>query len=91
MGFRGWLILAGRDVFEAVLADPDGFDVALWPGDSDGCESLLEAAAIAYEMRAGKPMRPKKAPLLELTGADWEEHEFAARLPRIAAAVGWED
>ena len=77
-------------MFKSVLADPDGFDVALFPGDTDGCESLLEAAEIAYELRAGKPMRPLKRTAATLSGPAIEEREFAAALPRVAAAMEWD-
>jgi hypothetical protein len=87
MGFRAWLILQGRAVFEATLKNPDAFNIELFQSDSDGCESILEAPAIAYELRAGKPFPPTKTPLLALTGPEIDEDAFAAALPRIAAAL----
>ena len=55
--FRGWLILQGRKVFEATLADPDSFDVALYHGESGGMDELRDAAPTANEWREAKPMK----------------------------------
>ena len=85
--FRGWLILQGRAVFEATLADPDGFDTRLHHGSAGGMDALRDAAPIAYDLREGKAMPPVKSKLLKLTGAKAEEHDFAQLLPRVAAAV----
>jgi len=85
--FRGWLILQGRVVFEATLADPDGFDVALHGGEASGMDALREAAAAAYDLREGRAMRPVKIPPMTLGGPEIEEHEFAVHLPLVAAAI----
>lgn len=85
--FRGWLILQGRKVFEGALANPDGFDVTLHNGMAGGMNGLRDAAPIAYEMRQGKAMKPVKMPLLEVSGPEIAEEDFAAALPRIAALV----
>ncbi len=87
--FRGWLILQGRAVFEAALAAPDDFDVTRHHGAAGGMDALRDAAPLAYELREGKPMKPLKGPLLELTGPAIDEDAFAAQLPKIAAAVDW--
>jgi hypothetical protein len=84
--FRGWLILQGRKVFEATLAAPDEFDVALFHGGIGGMDDLRDAAPAAYELREGKPMRPAKAPLLELKGPEIDEEDFPGLLPKVAAA-----
>jgi hypothetical protein len=85
--FRGWLILQGRKVFEATLAAPDTFDVALYQGQSSGMNALLDAAPAAYELREGKSMKPIKGPPRNLKGPTLEEDEFATYLPSIAAAT----
>lgn len=85
--FRGWLILQGRTVFEATLANPDGFDVSLFHGEAGGMDALRDAAPTAYEWREGKAMKPVKASLLELKGAEIEEETFASLLPKVAAAL----
>ena len=86
--FRGWLILQGRQIFEAALKDPDGFDVTLHHGQAGGMDGLQDAAAIAYDMRQGKAMKPVKRPKMVLSGRDLQEEDFAAALPRIARLVG---
>jgi hypothetical protein len=85
--FRGWLILQGRKVFEATLADPDAFDVALHHGESGGMDELRDAAPTAYEWREAKSMKPVKAPLLELKGPEIAEEDSASHLPKVAAAL----
>jgi hypothetical protein len=85
--FRGWLILQGRKVVEATLASPDSFDVTLFRGESGGMDALRDAAPAAYEWREAKPMKPVKAPLLELKGPEIDEEDFARHLPRVAAAL----
>lgn len=82
-GFRAWLILQGRAVFEATIADPDGFDAPLFQGGSDGFESLASVCDLAYELRAGKPMKHPKRAKRDL-GPEISEQDFAAHLPRIA-------
>jgi hypothetical protein len=86
-GFRGWLILQGRKVFEATLAAPDSFDVTLHHGESGGMDALRDAAPIAYEWREAKSMKPVKVPLRELKGGEMDEEDFARSLPRVAAAL----
>lgn len=85
--FRGWLISQGRQVFEARLAEPDGFDVALHHGESGGMDELRDAAPTAYEWREAKPMKPVKAPLTKLKGPEIDEQDFADCLPKVAAAL----
>lgn len=80
--FRNWLILQGREVFEAALADPDGFDIGRTK-ETPLFEGLLELAEQAHEMRAGKPLPRLKQPKLKpLSGLD--EDRFAQMLPRVA-------
>lgn len=86
--FRGWLILQGRAVFEATLANPDGFDVGLHSGQAGGMTGLRDAAPLAYDMRQGKPMPPVKTPPLQVLGPEIAEQDFAAALPRIARLKG---
>lgn len=85
--FRGWLILQGRKVFEATLANPDDFDVSLHHGESGGMDTLRDAAPTAYEWRESKAMKPVKAPLLALKGREVDEEDFSSLLPKVAAAI----
>ncbi len=87
--FRGWLILQGEDVVRGTEKNPDSFDTDLHTGGlAGGMDALRDAAPLAYEMRAGKPMTPNKMPLRTLTGPDWDEDDFAKYLPRVAAKTG---
>lgn len=86
--FRGWLILQGRKVFEDTLSDPNAFDVSLHSGMASGMSRLRDIAPIAYEMRAGKAMKPVKVKLAEVAGAEIAEEEVAKALPRIANLIG---
>lgn len=86
--FRGWLILQGRKVFEATLSDPDGFDVSLHSGMASGMSRLRDIAPIAYEMRAGKSMKPVKPKTAEVAGTEIADEDCAKALPRIADLVG---
>jgi hypothetical protein len=55
--FRAWLIGQGREVFEAAISDPDSLVPALDAARVTGVtenESLLMAAAKAYEIKTGK-------------------------------------
>ncbi|HEY9037623.1 MAG TPA: DUF4240 domain-containing protein [Roseovarius sp.] len=85
--FRCWLILQGRDVFEAALAEPDTFDVSRFESGFDSYLSLLDVPLLAHEMRQGKPMKRKKIVAGNLGGPDLDENEFAGALPRVAAAL----
>lgn len=85
--FRGWLILQGRNVFEATIAAPNDFDVTLHHGDSGGMDALRDSAPLAYELREGKAMKPLKTPPLELKGPQLDEEDFATHLSKIAAAL----
>ncbi|MFQ6546385.1 DUF4240 domain-containing protein [Aestuariibius sp. 2305UL40-4] len=86
-GFRCWLILQGREVFETTLADPDSFDTSLFTGEASACNTLRDAPPLAYEMRTGKALKRKKLPPLRLQGPEIEEEHFATALPRVAAAL----
>ena len=85
--FRGWLILQGRNVFEATIAAPNDFDVTRHNGDGGGMDALRDSAPLAFELREGRAMKPLKTPLLELKGPQLDEEDFAAHLPKIAAAL----
>lgn len=80
--FRDWLILQGRDVYEAVLADPDAFDPATLTG-APLVEGLMEAVVQAHELRAGKDLPRLRQPKLKIKGK-LDEAAFAAMLPRVA-------
>ncbi|MEK7466657.1 MAG: DUF4240 domain-containing protein [Planctomycetota bacterium] len=86
--FLGWLILQGREKFEAALKQADS--IAEWIDTTDvdnyECEDLLYAAANAYETATGQDLPPSEWPkigdtakLLKL-GTD-----VAKLLPKLSA------
>lgn len=81
------MILQGRDVFEATIADPDGFDVSLHQGVASGINGLRDAAPLAYEMRQGTAMKPVPLTLMNVAGPEIAEEDFASALPRIAGLM----
>jgi Protein of unknown function (DUF4240) len=102
--FRGWLILQGRRVFEAALADPDSLAslpavhaVAASPVFTLlECENALYIASEAYEAVVGRPL-PEDLDLADypdLDGAlDFTVDDRAGlqrRLPRLVALC-WPD
>ncbi|MET1411330.1 DUF4240 domain-containing protein [Roseibium sp. HPY-6] len=86
-GFRAWIILQGREIFEATLADPDSFDVSQAASGGGSGLSIWNAPLLAHEMRQGKPMKRKTFRLPDLGGNDLQEAGFEEALPRVAAAM----
>ena len=81
--FRGWLMLQGRDVWEAVLRDPESLAGVSFEGDAE-CEDALYSAGKAYESVAGSSLpstddhRPD-AP----SGTAWQEADLEALYPKL--------
>lgn len=82
--FRNWLLLQGRDLYEATLANPDEFDAAGLT-ETPMAEGLLSPVEQAYEMRAGKPMPRLRQPKTKI--GDLDEDAFPAMLPKVAEAT----
>ncbi len=81
--FRGWLMLQGRDVWEAALRDPESLADVSFDGDA-GCEDVLYAAGKAYEQVARGSLPPSrddhpKQPL----GTAWQETDLEALHPKL--------
>ena len=90
--FRNWLILQGRETFDAVLADPDSLaDVVSdeFVDEEDvSCEELSYAPAEAYEAVTGEEMPehrdvPEEPELGEEFDFD-EEEVMRQRYPRLS-------
>lgn len=86
--FRCWLILQGQEAFETALGDPETFGLAFAGTPTLAGNALRDVPLLACEIRSGKPMKPAKHPPLRLRGPDLAEEDFAAALPRLAAALG---
>ena len=81
--FRGWLMLQGRDVWEAALRDPESLAGVSFRGDAE-CEDALYSAGKAYEQVAGAGLRPTSehrpaAP----SGTAWQEADLEALYPKL--------
>jgi len=93
--FLGWLLLQGRETFEAALADPDSL-AGLIAQDATGpleFEGLGYIAMEAWSNRTGRS--PSELPLgaarpPEPSGMPWEESEAAlrSRYPRLWQRFG---
>lgn len=82
--FRGWLVAAGRTVYEAALECPD----ALAGADIEfaECEEMLGVASQAYRIRTGARLEDADVELTGTTGHEWDfedEAEAIRRLPVI--------
>jgi hypothetical protein len=92
--FRGWLIMQGRAIFEAALADPDSLAdlpavrAAAVDLTEFECEDALGIARDAYRMATGEDM-PQDAFLIRYgdpgDGSAFEDDVMARRLPRLVA------
>ena len=99
--FLGWLIAQGRDVYEAVLEDPDSLvsHPLVASGDTRHdwlwCEAMLSVADRAYAAVTGHelPPPPNAEPAAEAhsfgpAGEDWDfddQEEMRIRYPRLWA------
>jgi hypothetical protein len=83
-GFRAWLVLQGRSLFERALANIDDVLDDVPPGTGTSGEGLLMAAPIAFEARTGKVMKFPPQRARGLTGVSWEEDDLARRFPEAA-------
>lgn len=94
--FRSWLLLQGREVFEAAVADPDSLAAARWEPDEAFCECYPAPDAYAaatgtdhdryYEAReaAGPVDRDDESTL----GESWDfgdDAEMKRRYPKLFA------
>ena len=81
--FRGWLMLQGRDVWEAALRDPESLADASFEGDAQ-CEDVLYAASKAHEHVAGGSL-PSTAVRIphEPAGTAWQETDLETLYPKL--------
>ena len=83
--FRGWLIIQGRDYYEAALQEPRRAAERTEPGVCDyECEDILFGAPQIYQQIAGTPM-PATGVLLPLDphGTRWKEEDLARLYPDL--------
>ncbi|HEV2172244.1 MAG TPA: DUF4240 domain-containing protein, partial [Nitrospira sp.] len=81
--FRGWLMLQGRDVWEAALRDPDSLAEVAIDGNAD-CEDVLSVATEAYRRVTGRSLPSHGEPQEDQpAGQAWEEEDLESLYPRL--------
>jgi hypothetical protein len=82
--FRGWLMLQGRDVWEAALRDPESLAGVSFDGDA-ACEDVLYAASKAHEQVAGGSLPPLRNDRPnQPAGTPWQEEDLEALYPKLS-------
>jgi len=86
--FRGWLMLQGRDVWEAAMRDPESLAGVSLEGDAE-CEVALYAASKAYERVAGGslPTTGDHRPTAP-AGTAWREADLGTLYPKLWGRFG---
>jgi hypothetical protein len=85
--FRGWLLVQGRDVWDAALRDPETLAEIPMGGDVQ-CEDALYVASKAYEESTGTTLPPQHPQPSEPTGVPWNESDLEALFPRLWKRFG---
>jgi hypothetical protein len=86
--FRAWLVMQGRQVFEAALADPETLADVVARGEVE-CEEILYVPFEVYERVSGGRQLPAGLHQpQEPSGKAWEEKDLDTRFPRLTAAFG---
>ncbi len=84
--FRAWLIGQGKQVFEAVLADPERLGDLVEPGETADCEDMLFAGSRAYRRRTGGQDVPEDAgehAPVKLQGSHLTPEQRQERFPNL--------
>ncbi|MEM7244157.1 MAG: DUF4240 domain-containing protein [Acidobacteriota bacterium] len=89
--FRAWLVLQGRERFEAALADPESLADWIETAVRTDCESLLYLPIEVFEKNTGQGFPHDHLPRSpsDPEGEPWDEDDVATVLPKLAAKVGW--
>jgi hypothetical protein len=88
-GFRAWLILQNKEIFDAALKDVNQVIHHVPQGYSTDALEFLNAAMIAYDTRSGKPFPKIRSPQpKEPQGQAWEEEDLPKRYPKLAKFYG---
>lgn len=80
--FCAWLVLQGRQRFEAALAEPQAVGEFLGIDDPQA-EQLLNAAQIAYETSTRKRWTPNDTGRTETRGSSWREEDLPTMYPAL--------
>lgn len=83
--FRCWLVAQGKRVYDEALADPESLVGRAEPDVE--AESMLYAAADAYQVETGKELPPYHISYpAEPLGQPWEEDDLPRLFPKLSAA-----
>jgi hypothetical protein len=83
--FRGWLLLQGRDAWEAAMRDPESLADSNFVGEAE-CEDVLHAASKVYEALTGHSLPSSSEPQpAEPQGIPWSERDLEKLYPRLSA------
>ncbi|HEY1811236.1 MAG TPA: DUF4240 domain-containing protein [Kofleriaceae bacterium] len=89
--FLGWLVLRGKQAYEAALANPEHAAKGVSPDDEPfENEAVWYAARTAYEKKAGEGAFEAKATRVERTlqGEMFDEDTVDERYPKLARRFG---
>lgn len=86
LGFRAWLILQGRSVFEETIRDVRSLFSRVLKGPLPEAPELLSAPEIAYEAQTGSPLPAVERTPIQVIGMLWkEDEELEVLYPDIVA------
>jgi Protein of unknown function (DUF4240) len=84
--FRAWLVLQGRQVYEAAVADPVAWALEFEFTEDLQCEPFLDVPRRTYRAQTGRELPRVRLPRQQKPrGRKWSEREFAVRYPTLAA------
>jgi len=86
--FKAWLVLQGREIYEAALARPDSLSSV--SVEYPACEELGGMAASVYEARSGRQLAGPRFSRPDF-GEEWDfgsEAEMRSRLPELWRRYG---
>lgn len=81
--FRSWLVLQGQTVYQTALQDVRKVLSHIPDGLGSQAEGLLAAVELAYENRAGEPMKKTRPKRVKIGGKEWREEEIEKRYPEV--------
>lgn len=81
--FRPWLLLQGERICDDAVQDPSRIVLSVPEGLETRAAALLDAPAVAYELRTGKPLVVRRTESGGPKGKAWEESDLPARYPSM--------
>lgn len=87
--FRGWLISLGKELYYAVLENPEVITEVSYVTDEIDWEGISWSAHSAYSQMTGKIMPSAPGDAGDPKGKQWEEEELPERFPAVWAKWGY--